>query len=64
VIINIINGNFFLRTNFDYQLLKFLEQLLLEVAIKQIPKNNGKKLVRKDLVIWLELCYSSISYIY
>jgi hypothetical protein len=29
-----------------------LEQIGIEVAVKQLPSENGKELVRKDLVIW------------
>ena len=29
-----------------------LEQIGIEVAVKQLPSTNGKELVRKDLVIW------------
>ncbi len=29
-----------------------LEQIGIEVAVKQLPSINGKELVRKDLVIW------------
>ncbi|MCK9544552.1 MAG: hypothetical protein M0R03_21235 [Novosphingobium sp.] len=31
-----------------------LDQIGIEVAVKQIPSNDGKELVRKDLVIWKE----------
>lgn len=29
-----------------------LSQIGIEVAVQQLPSSNGKKLVRKDLVIW------------
>lgn len=29
-----------------------LDQIGIEVAVKQLPSTNGKELVRKDLVLW------------
>ena len=42
----------FLLTRLNNRLLIDLSQIGIEVAVKQIPKAGGKKLVRKDLVIW------------
>jgi len=32
--------------------LVYLDQIGIEVGVKQLPSENGKDLVRKDLVIW------------
>lgn len=42
----------FLNKYIGKEPLIYLDQIGIEVAVKQIPSEEGKKLVRKDLVIW------------
>jgi hypothetical protein len=42
----------FLTKYIGKELLLSLDQIGIEVAVKQLPSEKGKELVRKDLVIW------------